>query len=104
MLKESAYKVRSVSVDAIISLVLGILSILSMAGAVVASYLYDGNGPAVVGLLGIGSFLLAIIGIVFGVSGLKSQDGGYLMKRIAFFLNVIPFLGAIVIYVLGWVL
>ena len=34
----------------------------------------------------------------------KSVDGGMLMKRIAGICNAIPFLLAIVLYVIGWVL
>ena len=102
MIKESAYSVKSVSVDAVVACVLSGLSICSMAGAIYVSYHYDGKGPAAVGLLGIGSLLLAFIGIVFTISAWKSPDGGLRMKRIAGILNAIPFLAAIVLYVLGW--
>ncbi len=100
---KNAYSVKSVSTDAVISCVLGGISIVCMVGAVVASYLYNGNGPTIVGLLGIGSFILALCGISFSVAAWKSQDGGFLMKRIAMFLNVIPFLVAVVLYVVGWI-
>ena len=81
---------------------LSVLSICNMAGAIFVSYYYDGKGPAAVGLLGIGSLLLAFVGIVFTVSAWKSSDGGLLMKRIAGILNAIPFLAAIALYVIGW--
>lgn len=102
MIKESAYSVKSVSVDAVIACILSVLSICNMAGAIFVSYYYDGKGPAAVGLLGIGSLLLAFVGIVFTVSAWKSSDGGLLMKRIAGILNAIPFLVAIALYVIGW--
>ena len=89
MLKESAYSIKSVSVDAIIACVLAGLSVCCLSGAVIMSYAYNGKGPAAVGLLGIGSFLLAIMG---------------LMKRIAGICNAIPLLLAIVLYVTGWVI
>ena len=60
MLKESAYSIKSVSVDAIIACVLAGLSVCCLSGAVIMSYAYNGKGPAAVGLLGIGSFLLAM--------------------------------------------
>lgn len=104
MVKDSAYSVKSISIDAVVSLVLGGLAILCMLGAVLASYLYDGKGPAAVGLLGIGSLMLALAGIGFSISAWKSQDGGLLMKRIAVIVNVIPLLGAFALYVLGWIL
>lgn len=104
MVKDSAYSVKSISADAVVSLVLGGLSIFCMLGAVLASYLYDGKGPAAVGLLGIAGLMLALAGIGFSVSAWKSQDGGLLMKRIAVIINVVPLLGALVLYVLGWIL
>ena len=73
MLKESAYSVKNVSVDAVIACVLAGLSIVCLIGAVVMSYLYDGKGPAAVGLLGIGALLLAITGIVFTIAAWRSQ-------------------------------
>lgn len=100
---KNAYSVKSVSTDAVISCVLGGISILCMVGAIVASYMYSGNGPAIVGLLGIGSLIVAISGLGFSVAAWKSQDGGFLMKRIAMLLNAIPLLIAVIIYVVGWI-
>ncbi len=104
MIKESEYSVNMVSKDAIIACVLGVLSILAMLGAVFASYRYDGNGPAVVGLLGIASLILSLSGIGFCIAAWKSADGGILMKKVVFVENVIPLLVAIAFYVIGWVL
>lgn len=102
MIKESAYSVKSISTDAIIACVLAGLSLCCMLGAVLISYLYDGKGPVAVGLLGIGSMILAILGIIFTVYSWKSVDGGLLMKRIAGILNAIPLLIALVLYIWGW--
>lgn len=101
---KNAYSVKSISTDAVISCVLGGISVLCMAGAIIASYMYSGNGPAIVGLLGIGSLIVSISGIGFSVAAWKSQDGGFLMKRIAMLLNVIPLLIAIILYVVGWII
>lgn len=100
---KNAYSVKSVSTDAVISCVLGGISILCMVGAIVASYMYSGNGPAIVGLLGIGSLIVAISGLGFSMAAWKSQDGGFLMKRIAMLLNAIPLLLAVILYVVGWI-
>ncbi|MDE6760963.1 MAG: hypothetical protein K2J90_09850 [Lachnospiraceae bacterium] len=102
MIKESAYSVKSVSTDAIIACILAGVSLCCMLGALLISYLYDGKGPAAVGLLGIGSLILAVLGIVFTVYAWKSEDGGLLMKRIAGVLNTIPLLVAVIFYVWGW--
>lgn len=102
-MKESAYRVKNISADAVAACVIGGISICCILGAVLVSYLYDGKGPAVVGLLGIGSLLFALVGIVFSVSSWKSEDGGLLMKRIAMIINVMPLLFALILYVLGWI-
>lgn len=102
MLK-NAYSVKSVSSDAVISCILGSLSVICMVGAVIASYTYSGKGPAIVGLLGIGSLIVSTVGLIFSVAAWKSQDGGFLMKRIAMFLNAIPLLLGIILYIIGWI-
>lgn len=102
-MKESAYRIKNISIDAVIACVIGGISICCMLGAVLVSYLYDGKGPAVVGLLGIGSLLLALAGIVFSVSSWKSVDGGLLMKRVAGIINAASLLFAVVLYILGWI-
>lgn len=104
MIKESEYSVNIISKDAVIACVLGAISIGAMIVAIVASYKYDGNGPAVVGLLGITSLIMSLCGIGFSVAAWRSADGGILMKRIVFIENIIPLLSAVVFYVLGWIL
>lgn len=104
MLKDNAYRIRSVSVDAVVACVLGGLSFVCMIGAILTSYVYSGKGPAAVGLLGIGSLMAAFVGIGFSVAAWKSQEGGLFLKRIAMIVNIISLLIAIVFYVLGWVL
>ena len=103
MIKNSAYSVKSISVDAIIACVLAVFSLCSMMGAILVSYFYDGKGPAAVGLLGIGSLIMAFMGMIFTVCAWKSVDGGFLMKRIAGILNAVPLLIALVLYILGWI-
>lgn len=104
MIKDSAYSIKSVSIDAVIACVLGGLSVLGILGAILASYLYDGSGPAAVGLIGIGSLIFSLSGLWFSIAAWKSPDGGLLMKRIAVIVNAIPLLGALILYILGWVL
>ena len=103
MMKESAYKVKNISLDAVISCILGGISVCCMLGAVITSYMYDGKGPAAVGLLGMGSLLFALTGIVFSVSAWKSVDGGLMMKRIGMIVNAVPLLLAVILYVCGWI-
>ena len=67
-----------------------------------ASYMYSGKGPTIVGLLGIGSLIMALSGMGFSVAAWKSQDGGFLMKRVAMLVNVLPLAIAVILYIVGW--
>lgn len=100
-MKDSAYSIKSISADAVVACVMAVLSVLCMVGAVVVSYRFEGRGPAAVGLLGIGGFLFAMLGIVFTVSAWKSPDGGMLMKRIAGIMNGVLFVVYLLFYILG---
>lgn len=102
MIKDSAYSVKSISTDAVIACILAGVSLCCIFGALLISYFYDGKGPAAVGLLGIGSLILAVLGIIFTVYAWKSEDGGLLMKRMAGVLNAIPLLIAVIFYIWGW--
>lgn len=103
MIKESEYSVNSICVDTIIAFVLGVLAIVAIILAIVASYKYDGNGPAAVGLLGVASLVFGMSGLGFSRAAWKSADGGIIMKRVVFFENLVPFITALVFYILGWV-
>jgi hypothetical protein len=102
MVKESAYKVKNISVDAVVGCVLGGLSLCCLIGAVITSYLFDGNGPAAVGLLGVAALFLSVVGLAFSICAWKSVDGGLLMKRIAVIVSVIPLVIALGFYIWGW--
>lgn len=102
-MKESAYKVKNFSMDAVVACVLGGIAIVCMLGAMLTSYLYQGRGPAAVGLLGIASLIMAVSGIVFSVCAWKSVDGGISMKRIAMVLNAVPLIIALMLYIIGWI-
>lgn len=103
-MKESDYSISSISMDAVVACVFAGLSVCSIIGAIIISYVYDGDGPAAVGLLGIASLIMAVMGIVFTVNAWKSEDGGILMKKVAGAVNAIPLLIGIILYILGWIL
>ena len=57
---------------------------LSMVGAIVASYVYSGNRPAIVGLLGVGSdtkHMMDILAQVVGVFGLVFALSSFQLKK-----------------------
>lgn len=102
MIKKSAYSVKSVSIDAVISCVLAGISMLCQVGAIYLSYSYEGRGPRIVGLLGIGGLLLAFTGLVFARSAWRSPDGGIVMKRVSGVVSGLMLVTAVVLYALGW--
>lgn len=101
MIKKNAYSVKSVSIDAVIACVLAGISFICQITALAVSYRYQGNGPRIVGLIEIGGFLTAVMGIVFAKSAWKSPDGGVFMKRIALIVNIIMLLLTLILYFIG---
>lgn len=102
MIKKNAYSVKSISIDSVVACVLAGISLMCQIGALIISYRYEGNGPRAVGLLGVGGFITALMGIVFAKSAWKSPDGGVFMKRIALIANIIMLVLTLVLYVIGW--
>lgn len=102
MIKKNVYSVKSVSIDAVISCVLAGISFICQITAIIMSYLYEGKGPKLVGLLGFAGFLMAVTGIVFCRSAWKSPDGGIFMKRICGIVNVLLIISSVVLYIIGW--
>lgn len=102
MIKENAYKVNNYSIDAIVACVLAAVAVICMAVALLLSYKYDGEGPAAVGLLGIGGLIFSFVGLVFSISSWKAVEGKISMKRIAVITNVIALLLGLALFVLGW--
>ena len=103
MNKKNVYSVKSISIDAVISCILAVISFACQIAAVVLSYMYSGKGPKIVGLLGIAGLLMAFTGLMFSKSAWKSPDGGIIMKRVSGLNNVVLMLIAVVLYILGWV-
>lgn len=102
-MKESRYHVKSVSVDAVIACVLGVLSIACLFASILLSYHFEGRGPLVVGLLGIASLLSSVVGFIFSLNAWKSVDGKIIMKRVAILITTIPALLTIVLFLVGMI-
>ena len=63
MIKKNVYSVKSISIDSVISCVLAGISFICQVAAIIMSYVYEGKGPKVVGILGFAGFLMAFTGV-----------------------------------------
>lgn len=68
---------RHHSVGGVISVSMGIISILLAIIAVAISFALEGNGPLVVGAIGIASFLFDVAGLAIGLFSFKESDKYY---------------------------
>ena len=72
------YGVRRVSWQGIASSILLIIQIILLFSAVYLSYLEEGKGGLIVGILGVAAFVLAIVSVGLSIWGLlkKEQNHG----------------------------
>lgn len=68
---------RHTSVGGVVSVVMGIISIVLVTIGIVMSFVYKGNGPLVVGALGVSAFLFDVGGLVIGLLSFKESDKYY---------------------------
>ena len=102
MIKKNVYSVKSVSIDTVIACVLAGISLACQIAAIIMSYLDQGKGPKLIGLLGFAGLMLAFTGIMFCKSAWKSPDGSVVMKRISGIVNGVLVISAVILYILGW--
>lgn len=68
---------RHMAVGGVVSVVLGVMAVLLIIVAVVLSFLNKGNGPLVVGALGVSAFLFDVGGLTIGLLSFKESDKYY---------------------------
>lgn len=68
---------RHLSVGGVISIFMGSLAILCVIIAIIVSFVNKGNGPMVVGALGVAAFLFDVGGLVIGLLSFKESDKYY---------------------------
>lgn len=68
---------RTTSVGGVISIFLGSMAILFVIVGVVLSFMHKGNGPLVVGALGVAAFLFDAGGLAIGLLSFKESDKYY---------------------------
>lgn len=68
---------RHLSVGGVCSIILGSISILLVIIGIVMSFIYKGNGPMLVGALGVSAFLFDAAGLGIGLWSFKESDKYY---------------------------
>lgn len=68
---------RTTSVGGVISIFLGSMAIVFVLAGVVLSFMHKGNGPLVVGALGVAAFLFDAGGLAIGLLSFKESDKYY---------------------------
>ena len=86
--------------DTTISYILGILGGVFIVLSVIKSIISRGAVERIYGVLMISAFLMAL-GIVFGVIGYHSEEGGVTSKKMAVYLNIVVFVIAGIFFIKG---
>lgn len=81
------------SEKAIMSTILGIISIVSLLIVVFLTYRKGGNAPAGYGVTGILVTLFSLIGLVLGILTIKEKDRYYLFPGLGIVFNLLALVG-----------
>lgn len=90
---------RHLSVGGVISIVMGSIAVVLVLIGIIMSFAYKGNGPLLVGALGISAFLFDVGGLVIGLYSFKESDKYYNVSIIGSMMC-----GIIFIFMLGIIL
>ena len=78
-----------VASDTVISLLFGGLAMIAIIFSVCYSIAMKGDTPEWIGLTLLAAIIMDVTALVFGLTGLKAQDGGAISKRIALTIGII---------------
>jgi hypothetical protein len=68
---------RTTSVGGVVSIFLGTVAVILAIAGIVYSFAYEGEGPIIVGALGIAAFLFDAGGLAIGLLSFKESDKYY---------------------------
>lgn len=102
-MKNSDFRVAPTgnSTDTIISYILGGLSVIFEVLSIIKSVASRGSVERIYGVLMVSALLMSFTGIVFGIIGYHTEDGGVTAKKAAIYLNIIVFLIAGIFFFKG---
>ena len=101
-LRKKKYKFSDemMSVDAMISLIMGGIALASIVFFVVYSIVRKGVVPEFFGTLLLACFVMSLTAFLFGLFSYRDQDGGVLSKRASVIISVIDVAACVCIYVI----
>lgn len=85
-----------------ISAGLGAGALLVLAGIFAAAYMQSGQAGRLIAVLGLLAFLLACVGLYYGICGMKEEEVYRLFPYLGCAVNGILLAAFAAIYVLGW--
>ncbi|MCC8163664.1 MAG: DUF6142 family protein [Lachnospiraceae bacterium] len=88
----------------IISSVLGVLVLLADVIVLVMAYMQSGQAGKIIGVTGFLAMWVALVGLFYGVRGLRETETKRLFSRLGFWLNLLLLAGFGAIYALGRVM
>ena len=89
-----------VASDTVISLMFGVLGLIAIIFSICYSVALKGDTPEWIGMLLLISAIMDLTALVFALTGLRSQDGGAISKRIALIVSIIDAVALVGLYVL----
>jgi hypothetical protein len=92
---------RSHSVKGIISVILAVISLLSIISSSIISAISHGNGGIFLGMIGIVSLVISLVGFILGIKGSLEKEIYYMAPVIGMIMNGLLFLFYFVLYVVG---
>lgn len=85
----------------IASTAMGAAALILMAADLVMAYENSGQAGSIVGLWGLFSLLLSVVGFILAIRGLREEDVYYLFARIGAVLNGLLFIAWAMIFIMG---
>ncbi len=92
------------SVKGIISLSIGIISLILIGILFYISALAGGSGGMILGYMGVVILISSVIGFVLAYQGYKEKDVYYNLTIIGLIMNILVFLSLFILYIVGLVM
>jgi len=92
---------KSHATNGIISTILGGISVVLMIVLIIISYSKSGAAGVYTGSIGLTACIIAVIGLITGISSFKERERYYLFSKIGSLLNIIIIALWIAIYIIG---
>lgn len=86
----------------IASTVAGVAALIMTVSAAVAAYMQSGQAGRIIGVLGFVALFLSVLGMYYGIRGIRQEDVYRLFPWMGFVINWMILAVFVMIYILGW--